>query len=763
MRSFNGFFGCIALALSTACAEEIRRPIADGGADLSINTGTVAFLDASESRDPDGRLLTFAWRLRSAPAGSTAALNDPTLVRPSFTPDITGEFALALRVFNGVEWSREDDVVVAVGSGAPIAVVAQPSSVNTGTPVVLSGAQSSDPDGHLLSFEWSFAALPAGSSSVLTGPNTVNPSFVPDRSGEYAVSLVVHDGSFGNRSAPVVVTIAVGDGKPTAVISPAGAFTAQAGAVVSLDGGQSSDADDHLLHYSWSFVSLPSGSEARLNDPQAIAPSFVADLPGDYLVALVVDDGPHGNVSVPVTKVVTAGPCFPVATIADDSATIVEGESVRLTSASTSPCGRALAPVWQLVSAPVGSAVTLSSLDGGATNFTADVPGSYVIRLSVADTAGIRDPDGATIMVSAAPRRVDVADTGLHSSLALRGASQQPALAYYDATDGDLKYASLEGAEWRTEAVDLGGDVGQYPSLAFTPDAAAHPRIAYHDVGANDLKYAERDATGLWTRLTVDAGDPRAGRYASLALDAVTGKPRIVYQARTGGDDVLKLAFCDADDCLQASGWTSKVLVRESGKSLGGAARFALAGGVPRFSYYHRNDRDLFFGACADATCGTGAITSGVTIRRVDSLGDVGSEADLALGPTGNPRIAYYDATNGNALLARCGDDQSPLDCTAADAVWTIQTLETTGDTGRQPSIAADPLSGALRIVWQDRSRKVARHAVETPDGWTFRDLAGAVGDSDRGLSLRLSAAGSPRVVFYGDAVLRASFHQRGN
>ena len=45
------------------------------------------------------------------------------------------------------------------------------------------------------------------------------------------------------------------------------------------------------MTYRWSLLSKPAGSSAALNDPNIGTPSFVADLSGDYVAQLVVNDG----------------------------------------------------------------------------------------------------------------------------------------------------------------------------------------------------------------------------------------------------------------------------------------------------------------------------------------------------------------------------------------------------------------------------------------------------------------------------------------
>jgi hypothetical protein len=55
-------------------------------------------LDGSGSTDPDEDEIFYSWTITSAPAGSTASLDDPTAESPSLTPDLAGDYAFSLEV-----------------------------------------------------------------------------------------------------------------------------------------------------------------------------------------------------------------------------------------------------------------------------------------------------------------------------------------------------------------------------------------------------------------------------------------------------------------------------------------------------------------------------------------------------------------------------------------------------------------------------------------------------------------------------------------
>ena len=94
-----------------------QSPIADAGPDQNVTTGQIVQLDGSASSDPEGGPLTCNWTL-STPAGSSAALSDPTAVNPTFTPDVDGEYVATLVVNDGNSYSAPDSVTITAGVAA---------------------------------------------------------------------------------------------------------------------------------------------------------------------------------------------------------------------------------------------------------------------------------------------------------------------------------------------------------------------------------------------------------------------------------------------------------------------------------------------------------------------------------------------------------------------------------------------------------------------------------------------------------------------
>jgi hypothetical protein len=72
-------------------------PLADAGLDQDVEQGTTVLLDGTGSRDPDGRIDAYRWRIET-PAGAETTPRDPTSGRTSFVADEAGRYAVTLQV-----------------------------------------------------------------------------------------------------------------------------------------------------------------------------------------------------------------------------------------------------------------------------------------------------------------------------------------------------------------------------------------------------------------------------------------------------------------------------------------------------------------------------------------------------------------------------------------------------------------------------------------------------------------------------------------
>ena len=128
--------------------------------------------------------------------------------------------------------------------------------------------------------------------------------------------------------------------------------------------------------------------------------------------------------------------------------------------------------------------------------------------------AARQNPPGAGWVISIidgapAPNKADV---GSWNSIYVED-EEKYHVCYYDALNGDLKYAYYDGDAWRIETVDTVGIVGA--SCSITLDHRNVPIISYYDSTNNDLKVAYR-GYGRWTTFRVDTAGI-VGTFSSIA------------------------------------------------------------------------------------------------------------------------------------------------------------------------------------------------------------------------------------------------------
>jgi len=280
------------------------------------------------------------------------------------------------------------------GNKRPVADAGPDQTVVEGDTVKLDGSASSDMDGDPLTFLWKLVSVPIGSSAILSDATAVMPTFVADLQGEYVVELIVNDGKDDSAPDTVKITTTPGNTRPVANAGPDQRMVA-VGMTVKLDGSGSSDVDGDPLSFLWKLVSVPPGSQAVLSDVTSVMPTFVADVQGEYVAELVVNDGKLNSDPDRVTISTENRP--PIADAGDDQGINV-GEEVFLDgSRSSDPDGDFLTFQWSLVVVPTGSTATISDPNAEKPSFTADLRGSYVAQLIVNDGSEDSAPDTVTI------------------------------------------------------------------------------------------------------------------------------------------------------------------------------------------------------------------------------------------------------------------------------------------------------------------------------------------------------------------------------
>ncbi len=373
-------------------------PVADAGVDQTGLVADKVTLDASGSSDADGGSLTYLWSLVTTPTGSTAELSDPIALMPTFNADLAGLYVANLWVNDGTADSPGDSVAINIDilNTKPVANAGPDQSVFTNDLVQLDGSVSSDVDGNSLTWSWSLTTRPTASLAQLDEELAIKPNFTADLAGQYVAQLIVFDGEDDSDPDSVIINAVIPNTIPTANAGPDQSNFV--GSVITLDGSASADADNDPLSFSWSLVSTPAQSNATLDDPTIVSPSFVLDIVGDYVAQLTVNDGK--SISAPDETVISTLNSRPAADAGADG-TVVIGDPVQLdASASNDADGDVLSWQWAIISQPEDSIATLSDAQVEAPGFIADEIGLYLFQLIVDDGVLASTPATMTLWVN---------------------------------------------------------------------------------------------------------------------------------------------------------------------------------------------------------------------------------------------------------------------------------------------------------------------------------------------------------------------------
>lgn len=378
----------------TSISLDNTAPTASAGPTQNVTAPTTVNLSGATASDANGDALTYAWVFKGAngrPAGSAATISNATsLTGASFNADKSGTYTLTLTVTDTVGGgTAASDITINAANTPPVVSAGTSRTVTVNQPVTLGGT-ATDANGDSMTYSWA-VARPGGGSVVLSNGSTLAPSFTPDVTGAYSVTLTANDGQGGSTTSAAITITA-----QNAAVANAGSNQLVAtGSTVTLDGSGSTTSGSGSLGYAWTLTTRPGGSSAVLAGANTVAPSFVADVSGSYTATLQVTDSLGTS---PAASVTITADRAPVANAGSAQSTLT-GTLVTLDgSASSDADGDTLTYAWTLPTRPGGSSATLSGASGVRPTFTPDVAGSYVASLVVSD--GRFSSSAATVAIT---------------------------------------------------------------------------------------------------------------------------------------------------------------------------------------------------------------------------------------------------------------------------------------------------------------------------------------------------------------------------
>jgi hypothetical protein len=375
---------------------------------------------------------------------------------------------------------------------------------------------------------------------------------------------------------------------------------------------------------------------------------------------------------------------------------------------------------------------------------------------------------------------------GSFASLAIDQAGN-PHIAYYDATNGTLKYATKFFGTWFISTLDtptmmstgasearqpidplVGPDlpvskpwlneefvsdsstllaasgatrgVGQYTSIAI--DSQNRPHISYYQFDLNDrnynhLKYAYWDGSSWKIKLVQEpdaAGNKAEGKYSSIALDGLD-HPHIAFL----DDDYDDLRHAYIGDKGRWN-WENIADGPYHG-NVGGWVSIAIDNANNcHISFYAKTSGGLWYAKGTKCSNPDAPGRAWTVVKADDTAADVGLYSSLFLHSGIN--ISYYDATNGNLKLAHSTDGTS----------WSRSVISGTKvNVGLYTSLVMDN-DHKLHITFFNVSYGLLQEAYQGGTGkWSFRTIDE---NHDVGLatSLDLDSTDKPFISYLDDS-----------
>lgn len=331
-----------------------RPPVVSAGPDRAV-AGRAEVTLAAVGGDPDGDAVTYAW---TQVAGTPVVLDGPTSPTATFQSPLLGApEVLRFRVTaTAGGLTASDEVALTVAADRPPVVTTDATRTVASRGTLTLSAQSSDPDGDLVSLLWTQRS---GPTVTLQGASSFAPTFVAPSLPSATVLGFRVTATAGGLTAQADVDVTVQpEGTP---VADAGPDVTVAGRTAVMLRGAGSFPDGSPVAFAWV---QSAGPAVVLADADTATPSFVSpDLKQAGVLRFELQVSAHGQAATDSVEVTVRADAPPVASAGVDQ-DVPSGARVTLVGIGVDPDGDVPALAWSLVSGPsvslTGSAGTVS-------------------------------------------------------------------------------------------------------------------------------------------------------------------------------------------------------------------------------------------------------------------------------------------------------------------------------------------------------------------------------------------------------------------
>ncbi len=348
----------------------------------SCTEGQTIRFDGRSSSDPDGLVKTYTWFLDGKAVAHTSV--------PSFSCEIPGEKEVCLQVIDDDNLTSAKTcqrfVVLKkeVVKLPPVAKIEAPKFCTIGETIRVDGTKSSDSDGEVVAYSWSFEDEKSSFDK---------PYFVCAKEGNQTLCLdVIDNDGLMDRNCTTIVGQQVPNKPPVAKIALA-KKQCTVGETLIADASQSSDEDGFVTHFNWTPQS------------QDIArTTFSCNTPGEHQICLSVVDN-KGLQSERVCETITVQkpankPPVAKVTLLPEECRVGETALADGTQSSDSD-GNVTAYLWQLDQ-------NMSYSTEAKPVITCDKEGTKHICLKVTDNEGAESQNEACADLTVKPAPIQL-------------------------------------------------------------------------------------------------------------------------------------------------------------------------------------------------------------------------------------------------------------------------------------------------------------------------------------------------------------------
>ena len=289
-------------------------------------------------------------------------------------------------IFDRLHVSTNTDVITQPTNQPPVSNPGGPYNAIVNSPAYFDGSRSTDPDGSIVTYMWTF-----GDGTTATG-SVVSHIYAAD--GYYEAKLTVTDNKGASATESVSVLVNPAQSNLPPIVRPGGPHSGAPGVVIELNGTASSDPDGSIVAWEWDFGDgvVAAGSTA----------THIYNQAGTYAARLTVTDNAGATASGVATVTITGTNGPPVARAGGPYSGKVNASVACDGSLSTDADGTIASYAWNF-----GNGATAT---GVKPIYAYPAVGNYTATLTVTDNTGAINSTAASVAITNSAVKVIFAD-----------------------------------------------------------------------------------------------------------------------------------------------------------------------------------------------------------------------------------------------------------------------------------------------------------------------------------------------------------------